>query len=756
MDRRDFLKRGTAGVAMSRDLLATEPPARSSASPGGAGGTEQAIVIENRELRLTLGADGMARSLIHKPSGQECLAPGRHVPMFTLTEYRPYDEILQLAYPIKLTHYLVRSVRRHGDELVASFPMVGLEAYIGLKVTESYIGFTMKGLLFKPFTNADRVTQTPVDETLFIQLPVRKRENFGDWLNVVWDEEVAVNVLATDPYAKIDGQPCEDHYLLQAGTVDEVKTEGVGAALIVTSTGHLLDRIAAVEEDFHLPRGVASRRSKECRLSYYELLKGGPKEIARNVAYARQAGFRTVQVYHMTFAKTAGHFPWTDDYPRGMEDLKGVVRTISEVGMIPGVHMHYNKSHKKDAYVTPKPDPRLNLTRSFTLTAPLDERATTLPVAENPRRCTLDDERRLLRIQNEIIEYETYSTDLPYQFTGCRRGALGTHPAAHEEASRVGLLDVDTWPIWIRFNQTTDIQQEVAARWKKIYQEAGFKFVFFDGAEDVPPPYWFNTSWAQWLVYKELDPEPLFAEGAVRSHFSWHIMSRTNTFNVFRPEVMKSAIRQFPAEEAARAAKDFSRINFGWIGYWAPGKDTMGTQPDMLEFAASRAAAWDCPWSLNGELDQFAAHPRTADNLAVLKRWEDARLQNWLSKAQMRSLRNLDQEHILLLDEEGRFELAPYAPVEEFAGGNPAGRAFVFERGAKVYAVYWHTSGHASLEVELGSAPVRLMKDLGKPQSLESRGGRLRLPLADRLFLECSGLGQSEVIAALQRARVVS
>jgi hypothetical protein len=706
---------------MSTDLLAAETPARRSATPSGTEGTDKAIVIENPDLRLTLGADGIAKSLVHKATGQECLIQGRHVPMFTLTEYRPYDEILQLAYPIKLTHYLVKSVRREGDQLIASFPMVGLEAIIGLKVTDSYIGFTMKGLVFKPFTNADVVTPTPVDETLFIQLPVRKRENFGDWLNVVWDQDVAVNVLATDPYAKIDGQPCEDHYLLQAGTVDEVKTEEVGAALIVTSTKDLLDRIATVEKDFHLPRGVDSRRSKECRLSYYEVVRGGPKDIDRHLAYARQGGFRTVQVYYMAFAKTAGHLSWTNEYPQGMEDLKTVVRKIRDAGMIPGVHIHYNKAHKKDAYVTPRPDPRLNLTRSFTLTAPIDETATTIPVAENPRRCTLDDERRLLRIQNEIISYEKYSTALPYQFTGCQRGALGTHPAAHEDGSRVGLLDVDTWPIFIRFNQTTNIQQESAARWKKIYHDAGFKFIFFDGAEDVPPPYWFTTSWAQWLVYKELDPEPLFSEGAVRSHFSWHIMSRTNTFNVFKPEVMKLATRQFPAEEAACTAMDFTPINFGWIGYWAPSKKTIGTQPDMLEFVASRAAAWDCPWSLNGEMEQFAAHPRTPDNLAVLKRWEDARLQDWLTEAQMRSLRNLDQEHILLINEEGNFELAPYAQVEKFAGGDPSGRAFVFERGRKVYGVYWHTSGQASLEVALPSAKVRLMKEMGSRKPLTPR-----------------------------------
>lgn len=61
MDRRDFLKRGTAaGVAMSTDLLAVERPARLSAAPSGAAATDKAIVVENPEIRLTLGATGKA------------------------------------------------------------------------------------------------------------------------------------------------------------------------------------------------------------------------------------------------------------------------------------------------------------------------------------------------------------------------------------------------------------------------------------------------------------------------------------------------------------------------------------------------------------------------------------------------------------------------------------------------------------------------------------------------------------------------
>lgn len=39
-----------------------------------AGGAD--VVIENAAVRLVIGADGAARSLIHKSTGEECLARG--------------------------------------------------------------------------------------------------------------------------------------------------------------------------------------------------------------------------------------------------------------------------------------------------------------------------------------------------------------------------------------------------------------------------------------------------------------------------------------------------------------------------------------------------------------------------------------------------------------------------------------------------------------------------------------------------------
>ena len=110
---------------------------------------------------------------------------------------------------------------------------------------------------------------------------------------------------------------------------------------------------------------------------------------------------------------------------------------------------------------------------------------------------------------------------------------------------------------------------------------------------------------AQHKVFKRLNPQPLFAEGAAKSHFSWHILSGGNAFDVFRPEVLKKEVRKWPAEEAPRMRQDFTRINFGWLGYFVPDETTIGTQPDMLEYVTSVAAAWNCPISIHSNIAAF-------------------------------------------------------------------------------------------------------------------------------------------------------
>jgi hypothetical protein len=236
----------------------------------------------------------------------------------------------------------------------------------------------------------------------------------------------------------------------------------------------------------------------------------------------------------------------------------------------------------------------------------------------------------------------------------------------------------------------------------------------------------------------------------------WHILTRGNAFDVFKPEVIKEATRKYLAAEIARAEKDFTRINFGWIGYWAPGEDTMGTQPDMLEYVTSRAAAWDCPIAMQCDLQAMDRHPRTPDNLEVIRRWEEVRAKNWLTEEQKVALRNLDQEHLLLIDERGQFVLVPSMQIEKVAGTDAWGRAFLFDYQSGTWVAYWHTSGAATLRIPVPAKQITLMRELGKPLPVKGSGNQTELPIGERRFVRLHNLTRQEAVVGFQNATILS
>ena len=108
--------------------------------------------------------------------------------------------------------------------------------------------------------------------------------------------------------------------------------------------------------------------------------------------------------------------------------------------------------------------------------------------------------------------------------------------------------------------------------------------------------------------------KPFANEGALKSHFGWHLLSRGNAFDTFLPERTRESMRKYVLRTARQDADDFSSVNFGWLSFRLPdtrlGKRessiannypvevTIGTQPDMYEFVASKAAAWNAPLSM--------------------------------------------------------------------------------------------------------------------------------------------------------------
>jgi len=724
--------------------------------------TTQDVVLENRQMRLVITHDGIAKSLVFKPTDTECLVQRKRVPISTITEPRPYQNEVKLAYPNKKTTFKANAVRQEGDKLIIGFELIPWEATVGVKITEDYIAFTLQALnLTEDYGIA--MTEPPIAEMWFLRLPVRPLGHWGDWLNVVWNEKVAVNVLAADPCANADSEEGDGYRVLQAGTDDKVRLTGATAALITCAKDELLDKIATVEADYGLPHGVASRRHELYTASYYWTAGVTPANVDEHIRYARMGGFRLMNIYYPAFLESRGYRlignydVYRPEYPNGKADLKAMLAKIKAAGITPGCHFLHSHIGRDSKYVTPVPDRRLNLLRVFTLAKPLGMTDTTITVQQNPIHSTMAGNRRVLKIGTELISYEGYTTTPPYTFHGCVRGIDKTTVNAQPEGTLFGLLDVSEFGATsVYIDQYSDLQDEVAAGIADLW-DAGFEFMYFDGSEGVNPPFWYHVAGAQYRVFSRLKPEPILAEGAAKTHFSWHMLTGGNAFDIFRPEKLKEETLRHPFREAPRMQDNFTRLNFGWLGYWLPSDKTIGTQPDQLEFVTSKAAAWDCPVAIHADPATLARHPRTPDNFEVFRRWEEVRARKWLTEKQKKMLRDAQQEFILLLDENGDFELVPYERVETVAGGSRDVIAFTFERKRALYAVYWHIAADKRLELPMNRNGLSLLENMG--QETQPAAGELEnttvVPLGKRRYLKTSLTRRAELIAALANARIL-
>ncbi|MDW7657910.1 MAG: hypothetical protein SCM11_12140, partial [Bacillota bacterium] len=575
------------------------------------------IVLENDHLKLIIGGDCITKSLIHKPTGEECLAAGEDIALFSVTQERPFNNEVKLAHPNKRTTFQADRVRREGDRLIVGFEIIPYEAVVAVKETPMYLSFSLVDFIVHPNDYGNlQMSTPPVSELRLLQLPVRNRENFGEWLNVSWDSKVAVNVLANSPHARIDSERRKNYRILCADAVRDIKLKGVGATLIVSSADSLLDAIAQVEEDYDLPRGVESRRCDMINVSAYWSSHVIPQNVDEHIRFAKMGGFRCMLIYYPAIFKETGGYALTgdydyrDDYPNGREDLKKMLDKIKSAGITPGLHFLHSHIGLKSRYVTPVADHRLNVTKRFTLATALGKNDTVVYVEQNPEGTVMVERCRILKFDGELIAYEGYTTEPPYCFIGCQRGACATITASHPLGLVGGILDVSEYGgTSCYLDQNSSLQDEVANKLADAYN-AGFEFVYFDGSEGTNAPFEFHVPNAQYRLLKKLDSAPLYTEGAAKAHFSWHFLSGGNAFDVFQPEEFKEKIREFPAEEAPRMRQDLTRLNFGWWGFWA-----LRTQPDMFEYGTSRAAAWDCPVTVMEKLDAFKTHPRTDDIL---------------------------------------------------------------------------------------------------------------------------------------------
>ena len=650
------------------------------------------LILEHKEFILRLGEDATVKSLIHKATGEECLDPSCSRKLFSLTQDRPFNNEIKLAYCNKRTTFEANRLRREGNRLIVGFDKVLFEAVVELTFTDSYLSFTLFDYVIPPAAFRDLcMTPPPVTEFRLCTLPLKQRKNFGQWLNVMWDEKVAVNLLATSPCERIDSEKTPAGRILTADAVRGIKLLQSTVSLIVTAPETLLDRIEALEEDYQLPKGVKARRGEYINSSAYWVRDLCPENLEEHLSYCKAAGLKLMLIYYKSLFVEERGYRHCGDYVLqecygGAKGLKQMLDVIKANGIRPGIHFLHSHIGIKSSYVTPVADPRLNKTMPFTLSRDLSETDTTLYVDRSPAFAPMHPETRVLQFDGELIRYSHFTDEPPYRFEGLERGHWDTRPASHKAGTVGGVSDVSEYGATsIYVDQHTDLQDEVGQKLADVYN-LGFEFVYYDGSEGVNVPYEYHVPNAQYRVYRLFEKEPLFCEGAAKSHFGWHILSGGNAFDmddknlVPTEDMLKPMIAKFPLQQAPHTAKDFTRLNFGWWDYFAD------NQPDSAEYGSSRAAGWDCPVILKGVLENLKKNPRTPDVLEAMKRWEEARSQKLFSSEEKEALKDPDKEHHLLRRRDGSLKLVEIFPVNA-----PEGiKAFVFSFNQQSYALLWH------------------------------------------------------------------
>ena len=697
------------------------------------------IVIGNQYFRLTVGEDCKVKHFVRIANGQDLAVAGEEISLFSVTQDRPFNNEIKLAYMNKRTTYQANRLARHGDTLTVGFELAPYDALVSVKECEDYVSFTLQGFRVHPegYNSYLCMDTPPVSEFRLVQLPLAHGESFGEWLNIISGDGFSVAVVATSPCERIDSEKRSRCRILTADADADIKLIGSQAAIIARDTADFLDSMDAFERDFSLPLGVESRRNPLINASIYWTSDPiTPETIDAHIALAKKGGFRLMLFnYRAFFRETVnyhyiGNYDFREEIANKEDDVKCALAKVAAAGLHAGIHFLHSHIGIKSRYVTPVPDHRLGIKKQFTLARDTGPEESVLYVAEKPMGSVMHESCRVLKFGTELIRYQRYTCERPYRFEGCERGYNGTMASSHSAGLRGGILDISEFSATsIYLDQNTDLQDEIAEKLGAFY-DLGFSFAYFDGSEGTNAPFAYHIPNAQYRVYQKFSKPPIFCEGAAKTHFSWHMLSGGNAFDVFSTEEFKRCIVRFPFEEARMLKDSFTRVNFGW---WGLRKDT---RPDIFEFGTSRAAAWDCPATVLVYLRVINNHPRRDDICEVMRRWEDVRAKGLLSPEDKKRLQDTSQEHIMLINEQGDYELCEY---EEIPLGTRDVSAFCFERGGESYVVTWCNVGSGEITLPWGyTAPAYTEELGGREVAYTCNDGKLTLPVDGRRYLKAS------------------
>lgn len=459
--------------------------------------------------------------------------------------------------------------------------------------------------------------------------------------------------------------------------------------VIACPEGELMETIERLEVAAGMPSprpgGVWNKKSPWTKRSYFFLTDFRESQFDEALAIARRGGFHTILLGQESWSLGTGHYEINRErFPDGLEGLKRTLLRFQQAGFRVGLHFLSASIYPPDPYITPVPDPRLVKGATVTLAADVDEKAAFLPVAAAPEGFPAEDggymgDGTVLQVGDELIWYGARSMASPFGFGECRRGHLGTKPAAHKRGDRVAHLRRSYG--YHMYDMDMSLLDEVAGHFAKVANACGIEMIYFDGSERLQGDHWYYNARMHKAFYDKLANKDTFLQGSSYSHYSWHLMSRSASADGH------GDLKGYLDERSGwfnALSRDGMPLDIGWYYGYDP-----SATPDMFEYILGATIGYDSSMSFQVSCGAAARHPFTGEILDLIGRYEKLRLSGRVPE-EMKARLRIDPDLAGVKRPEERAKLMDLRREYRLLGGEGQN---VFQR--VVYGP-WHEIGSAS------------------------------------------------------------
>lgn len=425
---------------------------------------------------------------------------------------------------------------------------------------------------------------------------------------------------------------------------DDGGPEGSSIALFASPVAEALDAVGTIELAEGLPHpmidGEWGKQARSASAAYM-IMGFDESNIEQCLAYTKAAGLR--YLYHGGPFETWGHFKLNSGFPNGRMGLKTCVEIAKKEEIFLGVHTLSNFITTNDAYVSPIPDPRLARVGSTTLAINISASDTELPIDDPLFFSNLESSHlKTVRLNEELIRYESVSQEAPWRLLNCQRGAFGTRPAAHGRGERVDKLADHAYKVFLT---DPSLGAEVAQNLATLFNETGLRQISFDGVEGNRSTgmgnygeILFTKAW-----FDNLSDEirsHYIADASRTSHYFWHMYTRMNW-----GEPWYADFRESQTAYRLKNQQYFQRNMMPGMLGWFSMRNT--TSLEDIEWMLARSAAFNAGYAFVTSIQVLEENKLTPQILERIATWEQARMANLFSSDQRKRMEDIGNEFTL-------------------------------------------------------------------------------------------------------------